>query len=336
MQTMGATVLRTFKSMIQITWIYRCLNRWRWRERVVHYGNEHSDQTFYVIRRHASRAGLFSFAMTNLASVVEAVEHDYIPVIDMQNSINPMISAEEVGKVNGWELFYEQPCGYSLEDIQNARNVILGSINPPENYPEYEMLEHPEEILKWREQYHKYIHVRPEIREAADRYICEALQNKRTLGVLYRGTDYVMTKPHDHPIQPKVSAVIARCRKVMQEYHCDQIYLCTEDADALHQMEMAFPGQLRYYQQHHYSLAVGENINDVGNAHQTPYARNAEYLTSIEILARCNCLVAGAAGGTYGALLMTDGYDYEYVYQLGRYGTQEPGLGTQEYEDAAL
>ena len=37
------------------------------------------------------------------------------------------------------------------------------------------------------------------------------------------------------------------------------------------------------------------------------------------LLARCDCLVAGSVGGTYGALLMSKGYDYEYVYDLGVY-----------------
>lgn len=324
------------KKSIQSSDLYRRCNDWRWRERLVHNGTEHPDKTFYVIRRHASRAGLFSFVMTNLASIAEAVEQGFIPVIDMQNSANPMLSADEVGKVNAWERFYEQPCGYGLEDLQHARNVMLGSIHPPKEFPEFEMIGHPEEIARWRALYHQYIHVRPEIREAAERYRREHLATGRTLGVLYRGTDYVMTRPQDHPIQPKVTAVIDRCRKVMQEQHCEQIYLCTEDADALRQLQEAFPGRVHTYQQHHYSLAAGENINDVGNAAQTPRERNTEYLIAIEILARCQCLVAGAAGGTYGALLMTDGYDYEYVYQLGRYGTQEPAPGTQEYEDAAL
>lgn len=324
------------KRIIQSTPLYQHYNTWRWRERMIHNGSDYPDQTFYVIRRHANRAGLFSFVMTNLAAIDGAIAQGYIPVIDMQNSINPMITVDEVGKVNAWERFYDQPCGYSLDDIARAQNVILGSIQAPTQFPEYDMLAHPEEVRHWRELYHQYIHVRPEISEAAENYIHQRFSVGKTIGVLYRGTDYVMNKPYDHPIQPKVSAVIARCRKVMREYGCDQIYLCTEDADVLRQMQEDFPDQIITYQQHHYSLAAGENINDVGNAQQTPFERNAEYLTSIEILARCNCLVASAAGGTYGALLMTDGYDYEYVYQLGRYGTNEPIPGTQEYEDAAL
>lgn len=44
-----------------------------WRERTVRWGDEYPDQRFYVIRRHADQAGLFSFVATNLGSINEAV-----------------------------------------------------------------------------------------------------------------------------------------------------------------------------------------------------------------------------------------------------------------------
>ena len=43
------------------------------------------------------------------------------------------------------------------------------------------------------------------------------------------------------------------------------------------------------------------------------------YLINILLLAKCNCLVAGSVGGTYGALLLSNGYEYEYVFDLGVY-----------------
>ena len=43
------------------------------------------------------------------------------------------------------------------------------------------------------------------------------------------------------------------------------------------------------------------------------------YLINILLLAKCNCLVAGSVGGTYGAILLSDGYEYEYVFDLGVY-----------------
>ena len=44
-----------------------------------------------------------------------------------------------------------------------------------------------------------------------------------------------------------------------------------------------------------------------------------KYLLSILILSECDCLVAGSAGGTHGALLMGKEYDYQYIFDLGVY-----------------
>ena len=41
------------------------------------------------------------------------------------------------------------------------------------------------------------------------------------------------------------------------------------------------------------------------------------------LLAECSCLVAGNVGGTHGALLMSKGYEYRYIFNLGNYGDEE-------------
>ena len=86
--------------------------------------------TFYISRRHTNRAGLFSFVLSNLGAIKDATEKGYIPVVDMKDSPNPMLMPDEVGKVNAWDLFFDQPQGYTLEMLQASKNIILGSINP--------------------------------------------------------------------------------------------------------------------------------------------------------------------------------------------------------------
>lgn len=308
---------------------------------MTHPGKEHPEETFYVIRRHADSAGLFSFVATNLGSVKEALDRNRIPVIDMQNWPNPMLRPEEVGKVNAWELFFEQPCGYGLSDIAQARNVVLSDIEPPgthgkERYPDYNMVCRPEELSMWRGIAGQYLRLKPEVEDQIAVWCEKHLEGHRTLGVLCRGTDYVQRRPFNHPMQPKTSAVIAKCREVMADYHCDQLYLNTEDETIWDAMQAAFPGKIISYQKQRIHVEKGQNINAAGNAEKPPYERNLEYLISIGVLASCNCLVAGAAGGTYGALLLTKGYEYEYVFRLGRYVTEEPKPGTWEYENAVL
>ena len=302
--------IRLFRDMV--LWI-------RWHSRKIKLGTENSDKVFYVIRRHDMHAGLFSFVMSNLGAVVEAEQKGYIPVIDMMNSANSMLEPDEIGKKNAWDDYFEQPEGVTLDEIGKSKNVILGSIHPPKKYPGFSMILNPEELTGWQRYASKYLklnqaHVKA-IQEYYDRYFAD----KRVLGVLCRGTDYVAMKPYHHPVQPDPEEVVRKCREIMKAQKCDCIYLATEDQKIWDLFQDEFHGIVYSYQKTHYQSENAEYIDRLGNSLLKPYERNAEYLVSIGILARCNCLVAGATNGSYGALLLTTGYEYQYIYQLGRY-----------------
>ena len=50
------------------------------------------------------------------------------------------------------------------------------------------------------------------------------------------------------------------------------------------------------------------------------YLRGKEYLTTIVMLSRADCFIGGRTSGTVGMMLLSDGFEYSYVYNLGRYG----------------
>lgn len=291
----------------------------KWHERKVSYGKDNPDICFYVIRRHDMHAGLFSFMTSNLGAVKTAVESGYVPVIDMMNSANSMMSAEEIGKRNAWDDFFQQPCGYNMEDVYNSRNVILGKIYPPDRYPDFSMLSNGSELRLWQSYAKKYIRILPEHLVMINDYFRNEFNGKKVLGVLCRGTDYVAMKPSGHPIQPDPETVIQKCREVMRDFDCQYLYMATEDERLWEMFRREFGELVHTYQKLHLSSDRNDYIADVANQMESPYERSREYLISIGILAKCNCLVAGAANGSYGALLMTEGYEYQYIFQLGQY-----------------
>ena len=306
-------------SELKKTALYQSINRWRWRERLIHPGKANSDDTYFVIRRHAEKAGLFSFVMTSMGSCLEAEERGLIPVVDMQNAKNLLLNESEVGKVNAWDYFFEQPGGVPLETAMQSRNVVLSGIDVPRMFPGYSMFQKPEEMELWRNVAHKYLKLQEDIQEEVMQYYKKALWNQRVLGVLCRGTDYLQLKPRNHPVQPDPDNVIRQCSEVMERKNCDSIYLATEDETIWQKFQKAFPGRVYCYQTHRYHIKSGEYINDVIYRKGDSYRRNREYLISIAILSMCDCLVAGITGGTLGAMLLTRGYEYEYIYDLGLY-----------------
>ena len=296
--------------------------QWKWRERKVSWGAENPDKTFLVIRRAQCKAGLFSLVMTNMGLVKYALDKGYIPVIDMQSERNTYLDEEQVGRENSWEFYFEQPCGYSLKDISRSRNIILSSglIGKNNFFPEDRMVKNPEEYQMWRNLFQRYFHVKKEILEEAETLKRELFHGERVLGVLCRGTDYTNTRPKDHPIQPDIADVLDKVDEVLKQQKCSYVYLATEDDDIYAVFERQYGAKLKALKTRRYHNTGQENINDISaKSGESKYQLGRDYLMTILLLADCNCLVAGSAGGTYGALLMGKEYEYQYIFDLGTY-----------------
>ena len=296
--------------------------QWKWRERKVSWGAENPDKTFLVIRRAQCKAGLFSLVMTNMGLVKYALDKGYIPVIDMQSERNTYLDEEQVGRENSWEFYFEQPCGYSLKDISRSRNIILSSglIGKNNFFPEDRMVKNPEEYRMWRNLFQRYFRVKKEVLEEAEALKRELFHGERVLGVLCRGTDYTNTRPKDHPIQPETADVLVKVDEVLHKQKCSYVYLATEDNDIYEMFERQYGEKLKALKTRRYHNTGKENINDISaKCGESKYQLGRDYLLTILLLADCNCLVAGSAGGTYGALLMGKEYEYRYIFDLGTY-----------------
>lgn len=310
------------KLMKQIPFVDGLYVRYKWRERKVSFGEENPDKTFFVIRRATCKVGLFSYVMTNMGLVKQAVDKGYIPVIDMQGNANTYLEDEEVGRKNAWEFYFEQPCGYTLEDISKSKNVILSSglITKENIYPGKEIAVNKEESMEWRSLFAKYLRVRKDIEREVNALYDKMFGKNRVLGVLCRGTDYINNRPKNHPVQPEPEEVIKKAVEIMERYRCERIYLATEDDEIYRKFRKALGSKLCVTQAKRCAESGKANINDISYQREKDrYLKGKEYLENIMLLAKCNYLVAGSVGGTYGALLMSGGYDYEYVYDLGLY-----------------
>lgn len=309
-----------FQKCTKINKIYTKI---KWHQRRVHYGKENPDKTFYVIRRATGKVGLFSYVMTNLGHIKYAVENGYIPVVDMQNNANTYLEECEIGRKNAWEFYFKQPCGYTLSDISHSKNVILGNgiIDGSISFPRSPIAYDDKALGSWKQIADNYLSVADEIEKDTEAERKRLFGNDRVLGVLARGTDYVHSRPYKHPVQPEVQEIIVKCKEVMEQYQCKKIYLVTEDKDVFNEFTKAFGKKIVSLDVERYSAVQGENINDVmrRNEEKSAYQRGREYLQSVLLLSKCNCLVAGNAGGSQAALLFSEGYEYKYVFNLGVY-----------------
>ena len=321
--------------------VYRCLSYvWRntwlkwyrngkkqkeeryWQEHRKSHGKENPDKTFYVIRRRDLYCGLFSLFLTNLQRIDDAVKQGYIPVIDMQSDFNIYLSEDKIGKENAWEYYFNQPMGYSLQDIKKSKNVIIGSGAVPPMFPYLDikfLTGETGELEYWRRIAKQYICLNDNTSDYVEQKYKELFRkNERVLGILCRGTDYTSGKPKNHPIQPTIEQALDKAKEILIQQSCDRIFLATEDEEYYKAFVNEFKDKLFSVQNSYHKYqggAFGKEIYGEINEQQN----GLRYLTTIMLLSKCQCLCAGCTSGTVGALLLTEGYEYTYLFDLGIY-----------------
>lgn len=322
-----------YKPNMILKCIIMVIQNYREREKRVSYGEENQDKQFYIIGVNVGEMGLLYIMLRNLLHFAYAEKYKYIPIVDLQNYHSQFLESEDiVNKKNAWEFFFKQPAGYLLSDIQQSKNIILSSKRYVlDGY----MLDN--EVLINRDMqkleclrylYKKYI----KFNDVTSKFLLadfeRILKNKgRVLGVLCRGTDYLFKKPPGHPIQPEPIDVIMKAKEVMAEKQCAYLYLATEDQSIYELFKTHFGeklltnGQMRFNDD---DIKNGQYLAEVHfDRKRDKYLLGLEYLSSINLLSKCVCFIGGITGGTLGAYVMTNGFEYDYLWNIGLYSSKD-------------
>ena len=274
---------------------------------------------YVVIQREGNHLGLMSYVITNLGAINKFDNKGYIPVIDMMNVKNQYISDKQIGKVNTWEYFFEQPAGISMEDIKEKEYIIFDKVvrNRPNDSIKFFL--NKKINYKWRNIAKKYLKLKPEIEELINTHYSNYFKKgDKVLGVLARGTDYVALKPFRHPVQPTVDQMIAKVDEVFNKYKYDKIFLATEDSNIYDVFRKKYGNKLITHVQKRYSINKKMFLSEIED--KDVYKKGLNYLISIVLLSKCNAFVGCVTSGTVAVQLFNPHYEYEYYFNLGRYG----------------
>jgi hypothetical protein len=328
--------LRPDRAIKSILWkTVHFARRYKYRERKTSYGNENADKAFYVIGYSEFTAGLFSLINAVLNHIVYAKKFGYIPIVDFQNFETQYHNPGTFCKENVWEYFFEQPGGYSLENITKSKNIILSmkTSNPRIRLLNFNLnlSDSPDLQEYYNGLFQTYIRPNKTTQDyiAADESKI-LIENRKVLGVLCRGTDYTQKKPAGHEIQPDPNDVIIKVRDVLNKYKCTHIYLATEDQDVYNVFKKYFEDILLSNGQTRFSGKELKNVQYLANIppkrERDKYFLALEYLSSVNILSKCSCFIGGQTTGTFGVYALTKGFEYAYVYNLGKYPARQPKL----------
>jgi hypothetical protein len=290
-------------------------NEWSRLVFLKHGGYAYPDAYAYIVEKPIRvKSGLFSYVF----SVIDQFQYlnglDVKPVMDMQSYPNIYMNKDKVGRENAWEYYFEPLSDVKLKDVGGFQNILLGYDSP--DYKTDYMQKY--DIDKLHEVYKKYIHIKSDVMQGIDRECSEILPDgfEKVLGVLYRGTDMVNLKLKDHPVQPTIEEMCSLIEEYMAKWQCDTIYLCTEDAAALERFKECFPGRVACSSQTRFRNTgnkwLGELFDDM-DADKRNFGR--DYLTTIEILSRCNNMIASVCTGSVCAHIM-HGNKYEHLLMI--------------------
>lgn len=300
-----------------------------WSEHYIKRGDP-TKPTYYIIRRQPETNGLFARYNVFAGHIAYALSNGWLPVVDMQNYPNIYLPPEKLGKENSWEYYFEQPLRIGLEQAYGGENVVLGDDTKnidPSPMPVMRFYENKNHLLDiWRELVKTgLLKVKPE-RMAEILSVRQKLfaPNDRVLGVLLRGTDYLSEKPFNHPIPPPIEFAVGTVLAKLQEWHCNKIFLATEDKDIVQTFKNFFGDTCLTYDREYVNYVPGKRLGcysiDRPNDH---FLQGKDYLTQIVLASMCNCFVAARCQGSVGVMMMADKFEHTYFFNLGSYGVVE-------------
>jgi len=296
------------------------------KEMQTSYGNENPDKTFYITGVVDQRGGLFWMLLFNLNRIAYALEKGWIPVVDWQYQPNQYLENTRLHKENAWEYYFEQPCNYDLFSIKHSKNIIQGNgpLSVDRLILDYHAETNDEYFPYIKKLFKQYIRFNSSTRNYVENEYKAVIKDKNNvLGVLCRGTDYALLKPERHPVQPEPEKVIKKAKEVMAAKHLDYVYLATEDQDIYELFQKEFGDNLLTNKQDRYTkreLAKDQYLYQIKHDRENDkFLLGLEYLSSMYLLSKCHSFIGGRTRGAIGVLLMTDGFAYQYIWNLSIY-----------------
>lgn len=287
----------------------------------------------YVIAVTYPIEGLFAIVNSILDHTIAAKKKDYIPIVDLKHYYNQYFKSKRVFKDNAWEYFFEQPCGYSLNDIDEDSEVVIspnlqftsdGDVIWNREVPTNKKNQ-SKNLIRRKNIYKNLLKFNPETQEYLIKNSFEILKNKEeVLGVLYRGTDYTKKRTRGEYIQPSLSEVIKKIKQTIKKYpKIKKIYLATEDDGIYKTFQKTFGDMLIPNNQYKYMYDKKDTrylseIKIMEENHNYNIAR--DYLLSIYILSKLKYFVGGLTTGSKWAWILSDDWKYFHIWNIGCYG----------------
>lgn len=294
------------------------------------FGDLNPEITFYVIRPYyyletnelcPTIANLLYHYYRVLHSIAYALNKGYVPVVDWKNygRLPHMEEGQVNGTSNGWEYYWNQPGGYSLEEAYQSKNVILST----RNSQSYQFMptiaiyspftRYVNSLAKCCPQYDRFITFNEITQNYIDSWGKKLFkENERILGVSVRGVAYGVKKIPGHPVQPNINELVTFLNEKLEEWSIDKIYFTCEASWMVDEMINIYGDKLIVLPRKRYDKAPTAEDNPLYEP-GVRYQTNLDYLTEMYLLSKCTSLVAGMSSGVRNAVIWNN-QKYEHIH----------------------
>lgn len=277
------------------------------------YGPENPDKDIYLIDMDYADWGFFAYLNTLLRHLAFADRFSLTPVVRYSKNCLYADALFTDKYSNPFEQFFlpvsEVSVASALRSYSVSRARVYWDGNDRLNYSL--QLKQPE-IECYGKEYKKYIHLRPELQKQIDNDICCLLQGKKTLAIHQRGTDYVNQAFPGHPIPVTVEQQINKIRALLPRYHCEQIFVATDEQKLLEQFLRAFPGKVVYHKDCKRSMDGTATMLGGQNIKGVPYKNGVDVLRDVYTMAHSSVLLAGYSQVSLAARIIKDSWQEKY------------------------
>ena len=281
-------------------------------------GDKNEDKEFFVMDGLYGSLGLFALFGKAVTGAKYAKSRGFIPVIQVKRargSFYQNVFGEDI-----WDKFYNQPEGYTVEEVMSSRHVYLAPIFYNASIQSRIMnLVVGETELAWPNGIYNN-KVWAYINEREKKFLPYP---EKTLGVLARGTDYANTKFQNHAIHATKEQLGDKIDEVWNSWGgFEYIYIATEDESYCEYFRQRYGDRVFFTDQQRYITKTGEMLAQLHKSAENKrdgFLMGAEYILAVYLLSQCRALLAsGQCAGVSEALHANGGkYEHTYIFQLG-------------------
>lgn len=291
---------------------------------IMHYGKSNPSEWMYVARKFSEVEGHGSMTITMLGHCALAEKLGMKPVIDMQNYYSRIWQREsKKGKENAWEYFYEQPCGYSLSDAYQSKNVLLSDGLNAYFYPSYRRtFDSEQEIVYWNRIYKTYIKLNPKTEKRVQELHSEIPFSKHSLLAVSvrRGIEWGHKIGNPgfawHVDVPDLTDIIEKTKELKYQWNCDGILLVIDDVEGVEEFTDSFPNEVYYLSRNrlrYFTNGIPNPDAETFFIRDDIYETEVKYLAELLAISKCSCFI-GTKSTTSLLSMIVKGKIFENMY----------------------